>query len=284
LGLDRSPDNGGVAILDYELWIGTESGFTICTTYDYSLHGFSFAVVATANSLTPGSYYTFKFRSKNERGYSDFSDILSVGLGPLPSQPTGLVRAIKGNGVSSIALDWNDLTGETLDVAFYSLFVDDGQGVIFTTAYQGSLSDAIVRDLMPGVEYSFYVTATNFNGEGVRSDIIRLKSCIVPIGVHPPELLLTTIDSVRLRWTHPDSDGGCPVSSFSIITDLGVFGAFTTDLDAASIANKPYLFEHTFSLTSAETGKLLRFKLTVSNERGSTTSEEYLTALIADVP
>jgi hypothetical protein len=85
--------------------------------------------------------------------------------------------------------------------------------------------------LTPGVEYSFYVVATNFNGEGVRSDIIRLKSCIAPFGVHPPHLLATTIDSVKLRWSHPESDGGCPISSFSILTDLGDLGPIATELD-----------------------------------------------------
>ena len=65
---------------------------------------------------------------------------------------------------------------------------------------------------------------------------------------------------------------------------MGNFGSNTTELDQANVAGKPYLFEHLFPLSASETGKLLRLVLKATNERGSTTSEEYLTALIADVP
>lgn len=142
--------------------------------------------------MTAGSYYRFKYRAQNERGFSLFSDILTVGLGPLPTKPTGLSRASIGNNITTIAIDWDDLTTEILEVTYYSLYVDDGQGVIFNKAYKGSLPNAVVSGLTSGVEYSFYVTATNFNGEGTPSDTMRLKSCVVPSGVQAPKLLYTT--------------------------------------------------------------------------------------------
>jgi hypothetical protein len=203
-----------VPLLDYELWVGEDTTWTKCASYDYASDGFTYAVEAAENSMIAGSYYHFKYRALNDRGYSDFSDVLTVGLGPLPSQPTGLARSTSGNNITSIALEWEVLVGETLDIGFYTLFVDDGQGIIFTQAYQGSLSRVIVNQLKPGTEYSFYVTATNFNGEGVRSDILRLKSCVAPIGVYPPIVLSTTAQSIALRWEQPDSDGGCQISSF----------------------------------------------------------------------
>ncbi len=129
MGFDRSSDDGGVSILTYELWIdggNTNSLFSLCTTYDFAVYGFTFTVDATANSLTSGTYYRFKYRAKNERGYSDFSNILRVGLGPLPSKPINLKRSTIGNTETSIAIDWDDLTTETLAVNYYSLFIDDG--------------------------------------------------------------------------------------------------------------------------------------------------------------
>ena len=54
---------------------------------------------------------------------------------------------------------------------------------------------------------------------------------------------------------------------------MGINGvAFSTALDTANVANKPYLFEHKFTFTSQETGLTLRFKLEATNERGSTLS------------
>ena len=49
LQFDRSPDNGGVAILNYELWIERSSIFELCSTYDYVIDGYSFTVIATTN-------------------------------------------------------------------------------------------------------------------------------------------------------------------------------------------------------------------------------------------
>jgi len=50
------------------------------------------------------------------------------------------------------------------------------------------------------------------------------------------------------------------------------------------VANKPYLFEYTFTLAGALTGKLIRFKLQASNEIGSTLSDDYLAAILAGTP
>ena len=58
------------------------------------------------------------------------------------------------------------MLSETLEVTSYKLYVDDGNGVSFEVAYEGSCSDAVVYNLTAGVQYSFYVTAVNHNGEG----------------------------------------------------------------------------------------------------------------------
>ena len=74
--------------------------------------------------------------------------------------------------------------GETLEVATYNIYRDDGQGVNFRLIYQGTcMSLTVDKDVAPGILYSFYVTATNFNGEGVASDVTSLRACVVPEGV-----------------------------------------------------------------------------------------------------
>lgn len=51
------------------------------------------------------------------------------------------------------------------------------------------------------------------------------------------------------------------VSSYEIFRDDGANGAFSTSVDSANVANKPYLFEYTFTLPGTLTGKIVRFKL-----------------------
>lgn len=41
--------------------------------------------------------------------------------------------------------------------------------------------------------------------------------------------------------------GGCPISSYEIFRDDGANEAFTTSMDTINVANKPYLFEYTFT-------------------------------------
>jgi hypothetical protein len=55
-------------------------------------------------------------------------------------------------------------------------------------------------------------------------------------------------------------------------------------MDEDNVSDKPYLFEHTFSFTSEDTGKYVRFKLQATNERGSDESYEYLSVLLARPP
>lgn len=74
------------------------------TTYTYSTNGFSFTVDATANTLTAGTIYRFRYRSLNTMGYSDYSDTVRIGLGPLPSTPVAITRSALGNSATSIGV------------------------------------------------------------------------------------------------------------------------------------------------------------------------------------
>jgi hypothetical protein len=85
-----SLDDGGQPITDYDLEIdggSLTSNFTPVVGYNYSTNGFTATIDATADSLTAGLYYRFQIRSLNSMGYSPYSDIVLIGLGPLPSAP-----------------------------------------------------------------------------------------------------------------------------------------------------------------------------------------------------
>ncbi len=186
LHLHRSDFDGGLPILDYELWIdqgSPTSSFTKMGSYSYATHGMSFVVDRDENSLTPGLIYRFIFRSKNAIGYSAFSDNLRIGLGALPPQAGIVSRASSGNSPSSIGLQWSPLVSTVLPIIEYRLYMDDGNGVIFSLIFRGIDLDFTAAGLTPGVTYSFKLSAVNFNGEGPLSSAVLLQSCVVPIGV-----------------------------------------------------------------------------------------------------
>ena len=102
----RSKDDGGLPILGYELWMdnGALTPFSQVQKYDFSTHGFQYTVNKQDETLVTGLYYRFKFRSMNELGYSQFSDELRVGLGPLPSKPSAPFKSIDESLSSSTSL------------------------------------------------------------------------------------------------------------------------------------------------------------------------------------
>lgn len=104
-------------------------------------------------------------------GYSPWSDTVRIGLGALPSAPTSLARLPNSadgvytyNTRTSIGLQWSAITTDALPVYEYRVYVDDGMLINRTEAYRGPLTYAQIENLIPGIEYTFTVTAINYNG------------------------------------------------------------------------------------------------------------------------
>ena len=111
-----------------------------------------------------------------------------------------------------------------------------------------------------------------------------IKSCIAPYNVEAPWLIETTATKVHLRWSKPE-EGGCPIQSYNVLSDLGnLVAGFVNNLDAVNVEDRPQKFQHTFTFTTDLTGKLIRFKLVAINELGSTTSDSYLEVLLTGLP
>jgi len=134
-----------------------------------------------------------KYRAKNVDGqYSDFSKELIFALGSIPSAPSTLVKDDDLSGNTSIALHWNKITTDALPVTGYLLYADSGLNDDFRLVFDGSnqpeqTSFVFMRKNLSNVlTYRFYVTAINFNGEGLKSNIAYLKACTSPLFIERP--------------------------------------------------------------------------------------------------
>ena len=113
LRLYTSEDTGGNDLLAYELWIDagdTNTAFSLVTSYSGSLSSLAHAVSASSDSLTPGLFYSFQFRSQNQVGYSEFSAITRIGLGAEPPAIDSLVSNLTACGPSFVAMAWDPIS------------------------------------------------------------------------------------------------------------------------------------------------------------------------------
>jgi len=86
-----------------------------------------------------------------------------------------------------------------------------------------------------------------------------------------------------ISWDLPESDGGCPITSYAIYRDDGAGGFLVTPVDPVSVEDNPYLFRHTATLLPTDTGKTFRVKIEASNLYGSLLSPA-LQFVLSDVP
>ena len=95
-------------------------------------------------------------------------------------------------------------------------------------------------------------------------------------------MLSTTKTTISFGWVPPESNGMCTITSYELYLDNGSSGTFAV-VDAAQIANKDYIRQHTVVFTIADVGKEFRFKLRAYNEIGYTESTN-AKQILASVP
>jgi len=101
----------------------------------------------------------------------------------------------------------------------------------------------LASDLESNLVYRFKVAAVNFNGVGPLSPIAFLQACSLPPNWSKPTIVSNTLASVTIGWNEPQSNGGCPITSYAVFIDDGANCAFVeanVDNDI-SFRNQPSL-------------------------------------------
>ena len=228
-----------------------------------------------------------KYRAKNVDGqYSEFSKELIFALGSIPSAPSTPVKDDALSSNTSIALHWNKITTDTLPVTGYLLYADSGLNDDFRLAYDGSnqpeqVSYVFMRKNLSNVlTYRFYVTAINFNGEGLKSSIAYMKACTSPIFIERPQIMDLTQTKISIQWKKPLNDGGCLVLGYRIYLDDGANGPFTKKYELTEPFTTAYDIDMTLGATI---GATYRVKMGVWNRVGEVQSDS-VALILASVP
>ena len=225
-------------------------------------------------------------RSVNAIDSSDFSDTVVAGVSDFPDQPTTL--SVSSIDSVSITLSWSISLDKQLPVIGYQLQMDDGYGDDFQTIYNEynltNVRQYTATGLTRGLEYRFQLMALNFNGPGVASSTFDVYFCSPPSGLLPPTLLSSTQTSLKLQWSPPTDDGGCPVLEYTLTRDDGSGPSAPIDVivDPTDFQGEPSLREHTVTFSPADTSKLFKFQIAATAV--SVVTSESVTFVVAAKP
>jgi L-lactate utilization protein LutC len=252
-------DNGGSAITDYAIQYSSDGGLS-WTSFPHSA---SAASAATVTGLSNGTSYVFQVAAVNEAGTGSWSaNSSSVTPRTVPSAPLSLIGT-PGNG--QVLLSWtlptsnggSPITNYTIDVS--------SNGGLSWTSFPHSVSaatTATVTGLTNGSSYWFKVGVSNAAGTGL---ITAAIGPIVPRTVPevPANVIATPgVSQVSLSWTAPSSNGGSPITDYTIQYSTNGGATWTPFTDGTSTAT-------TATITGLTNGSDYMFHVAAVNVAGT---------------
>lgn len=209
------------------LKVGHSDANTVSVSWDYAVcHGYyvQWSTTSDFSSDVHGQYIngtfntSFKFNAdadteyfvrvrswKNYQGsyvYSDFSDALSTEL-PLPA--TDIKITGRGNGGTSVWLDWADVYGAVSYDVYQLVQDEDSDDSELKLLGSSETSDININDLVPGSVYELWIITTNEKGNTSFAKFIAVTATA------PVEKFKTVKNDGTLytfSWSAPDSANG----------------------------------------------------------------------------
>jgi titin len=298
LTLSAPDDTGGALLSEYELSRdggALNSAFQAVSTYNGAGLALTHTLTASADSLTTGATYSFRFRASNAVGDSPYSGILRVGLGAEPAAVTGLAADLAATGPTFLAMTWPAVTtgagGAALALPVQGYVVqmidpltDEWADVLDASQDADTLS-YVHYGAVTGETYTFRVFAVNFNGRSSQpGGTVAILACGLPRLLDIPVRVTSTRASITLRWEPPLEDGGCPVQDYAVYRDAGA-GAPGTLVNQLARGDPGLLqFECTELPAGAAPGAEYQFRIEASNRQGSVLSGLSAPMLLAGAP
>jgi hypothetical protein len=203
------------------------------------------ALRCNLTGLTNGTAYTFTVTATNATGTGAASSASSaVTPATVPGVPTA-VRAAPHSGAALIHWVAPASDGGSTITSYTATAAPGGTSCSWTS---GPLS-CTVSGLTNGVAYTFTVTATNAKGTGATSGAspsvtpAALPGAPMGIGLGPGN------GSVAIRWSAPSSNGGSPVTGYTV-TAVPSDRTCSTSGDTCVISGLSAMREYRFSVVA----------------------------------
>jgi len=199
--------NGGLAILGYQIYMGTTIGDEIAAA---SIGNVTWHVMA---SLTNGQPYYFKVAAINSAGLGINSSEASATPSTFPTAPQSLAAT---GGIKSIAMTWTAPSGTGgLAILGYRIYRGNAMGAETWLVDVGPVLSFNDTGLLDNITCFYKVQARNANGYGPNSTDISAITANIPSA--PLNLTATPGNGlVHIGWIPPSINGGSPITSYTI--------------------------------------------------------------------
>ena len=119
----ESFDNGGAHITSYELWMDDGYGTAFSQVTGYTDNSMAHTI---SSGLLSGRIYSFKFRSANSVGYSEFSGLTRYAIALPPGKPTTPTKDMARSTQTSIFVTWSESAATQVPILGYKLYISKG--------------------------------------------------------------------------------------------------------------------------------------------------------------
>ena len=228
-----------------------------------------------------GKQLTIAMKAQNAKTVSQYTSNLVATVGSAPNAPSNPV-VVSRPSKTSLELSWTADTAITNNVAttdyrVYRLNTDSTYTLLFTTEDSSLSTSALLNDLETVETYTLVVRAVNMYGESVDSD-----QEVVIIGMKPttpsiPILTSQTSSSLALQIVPSSSNGGVPITKYTVYHDIGQSGTFAK----TDITN---LADLTWSRSSLTSTTLVDIQVSATNAIGESHNSTMIIYLVAGVP
>ncbi|MDD1772550.1 MAG: fibronectin type III domain-containing protein [Methanomassiliicoccales archaeon] len=160
-----SVNDGGMDLIEYQIYRSNgTSGYAFLDTVSASTTGYN------DSDVTNGANYTYKVKAVNSEGSSLFSNAASG----IPCSRPGVVDLDVDAGDGSVELSWSEPDNGGGNITSYTIYrrAEGATNYTLLATVDGNVLSYKDRAVDNGVEYSYYIIASNPAGDGPESQSV----------------------------------------------------------------------------------------------------------------
>ncbi|MGA1821713.1 MAG: fibronectin type III domain-containing protein [Thermoplasmatota archaeon] len=244
-------DSGGPAVDEYQILRGlSPDNLVQIDTADDQTRSY-------VDPVKPGITYYYSIACTNRLGQSPIPPPFSAMGLSTPSAPMNLFAE---GGIGLITVSWTPPSRDWgLAISGYSLYRGTDVSTMLPHAELGPKVLNFVDTVENGVEYFYWIAATNEFDEGALAGPVSAVAQTVPGGMGIRSLSVSDM-AITLHWEKPEDDGGSPITYYNVYRSISGVNFEPIGMVPAGV--------YKYRDDGLSNGETYRYKMSASNRNG----------------